>query len=134
MRDWLTSDFHWKAFSLLMAVGIWLTVHRISAEPGKQGTGAADRTDTFDISLTVTSASGSPQNVQMMPQTVDVSVSGPAEIMNDLQASQIHAYVDLSGLTSAQNLSRDVQVSLPRGVTFEDVEPSQVNVSFPKTQ
>jgi hypothetical protein len=132
MRAWLTKDFYWKAFSLLMAVGIWLTVHRISGEPDKRTPGAPSMRNTYGLPLLAVSADADVHNAQLNPQTVNATVIGPPEIMNSLQPSQIHARVNLTGFTSARNLQRDVEISLPRGVTVVNIDPPQVFVTLPK--
>ena len=132
MRDWLTKDFYWKAFSLLMAIGIWLTVHRISGEPDKQTPGTANLKNTYDLHLLAVSADADVHNAQLTPPTVNVTVIGPPEIMNNVQPSQIHAAVNLTGFTSAQNLQRDVEISLPSGVTVVNIDPPHVTVNLTK--
>jgi YbbR domain-containing protein len=132
MRDWLTKDFYWKAFSLLMAVGIWLTVHRISVEPDKQTSGAPSVRNTYDLNLLAVSADADVHNAQLVPQTVNATVIGPPEIMNNLQSSEIHAVVNLTGFTSARDLLRNVEISLPRGATVVSIDPPQASVTLPK--
>jgi YbbR domain-containing protein len=133
MRDWLTKDFYWKAFSLLMAIGIWLTVRRISGEPDKQSLGAPSVRNTYDLHLLAVSADNDVHNVQLSPQTVNATVIGPPEIINHLQPSQIHAVVNLTGFNSARNLLRDVEISPPPGVTVVNIDPPQVSVTLPAT-
>jgi hypothetical protein len=132
MRDLIAKDFHWKAFSILMAMGIWFTVHRISAEPDKQPITATGVKNTYDLGLVAVSDNSDVHNAQLAPRTVNVTVSGPAEIMDKLQPRDLHALVNLTGISSAENLPRDIQISLPRGVTVVDIEPPQVTVTFPK--
>jgi YbbR domain-containing protein len=131
MRDWFIKDFHWKAFSLLMAVGIWLTVRK-EAEPPTVHAPHVTKNTYGNVPVLVVSANANVRASQVDPQSVNVTVSGPAETMGNLNASQVHAYVNLTDLGSAQNLPRDVEISLPPGATVVDVEPSQVAVTIPK--
>lgn len=134
MRDWFTKDFYWKAFSLLMAIGIWLTVNRISGEPDKQTPGAPSVKNTYGLPLIAVSADADVHNAQLDPQTVNATVTGPPEIMNNLQSSEIHATVNLTGFNSAQDLQRNVEISLPHGVTVVNIDPPQVSVTLPRQQ
>ncbi len=117
-----------------MAVGIWLTVHRISEEPDRQATVVPGIKNSYDLPLVAVSANADVHNAQLVPKTVNVTVSGPSEIMDKLQSGEIHALVDLSELSSAENLPREIQISLPRSISIVDVEPRQVAVTLPKQQ
>jgi YbbR domain-containing protein len=134
MREWFTKDFHWKAFSTLMAVGIWLTVHRISEEPNSQAAAVPGIRYSYDLPVTAVSANADVHSAQLVPKTVNVTVSGPSEIMDKLQSGQIHALVNLSELNSAENLPRTVEISPPRGVSVLNIDPPEVTVTLSKQQ
>ncbi|HEY1786750.1 MAG TPA: CdaR family protein [Verrucomicrobiae bacterium] len=133
MPDWLTKDFHWKAFSVLMAVGIWLTVRRASETPAGQPANPIKNT-YVNVPVLPVSGDSNVRQAQVVPQSVTVTISGAGEIMNRLQRSQLHAFINLSGFSSTENLSRDVEVALPPGTTVIDVDPPQVTVTIPKSQ
>jgi YbbR domain-containing protein len=133
MRDWLTKDFGWKLFSVFLAVAIWLTVHKIREEP--EVSAALGVGITYgDLPVLAVSATADVHNVRIVPGRVDVKVSGPSDIMETLQANRIHAFVNLTGIDSAHDLQRGVEVSLPRGVTLVSIDPPQVIVTIPKKQ
>jgi hypothetical protein len=48
-----------------------------------------------------------------------------------LQADQIHAVVNLTGIESSHDLHRRVEVSVPTSVTLVNVEPREVDVIVP---
>lgn len=134
MRDLFFKDFGWKLFSLLLAVFIWFTVHKI-IEPQPEGGSLATSPVTYGEVPVLIVASGADVHLyRVQPDTVSVTVSGPPEIMSVLQGKQIHATVDLSGVDPAKesNLRNlPVNVSMPRGVTLASVEPVQVDVIPP---
>jgi len=132
LRDWITKDFGWKLASLLLAVAIWLTVHKIYEEPKLSVRTAAGSTVTFDnLPVLIVSAAADVHDFRVAPTTVKVTVSGPAGIMAHLQASEVRPTVDLTDIESARDLHRFVDVAAPPGVTLISVEPSRVAVIPP---
>jgi YbbR domain-containing protein len=132
MPDWLAKDFYWKAFSLLMAIGIYLTVrHESEAEPSAPQNLTQNNT-YHDVPVIAISASADMRQARLAPQTVTATISGSPEVVNNIKREQIYAYVNLTGLNSAENLPRDIQISLPKGATIVDVDPPQVTVTFAK--
>jgi len=131
MRDWVTKDFGWKLFSLFLAVAIWLTVHKIYEEPGVASGLVAGNTVTFgNLPVLIVSTAKDVRDFRVAPLTVKVTVSGSAEDMARLQASQVRALVDLTDIESAEDLHRLVDVSAPPGITLVSVDPPKVMV-FP---
>ena len=114
MRDWLTKDIGWKIFSVILAIVIWLTVHKIYEEPGAAT--ARARENTYgDL-------------IQARKVEIWTAVSGSPEAMSTLQANEIRATVDL---TTGKELRRKVEISMPPNVTLVSVEPSHVSVIAP---
>lgn len=132
-REWMTEDFGWKLFSVFLAVVIWVTVHKIRDEP-EASSAFSDGNTYGDLPVFVVSATADVHDVRVVPNKVDVKVSGPPDIMETLQANRIHVFVNLTGIDSAHDLQRGVEVSLPRGVTLVSIDPPQVIVTIPKKQ
>ena len=114
-----------------MAVGIWLTVRREAEPSAAQALNITENT-YGNVPVLAISANTNVRAVQLEPQSVKVMVSGPSETMDNLNASQVHAFVNLTDLGPVQNLPQDVEISLPPGATVVDVEPPQVAVTIPK--
>jgi YbbR domain-containing protein len=132
-REWMTEDFGWKLFSVFLAVVIWVTVHKIREEP-EASTVSGDGNTYGDLPVLVVSSTTDVHDVRIVPNKVDVKVNGPPDIMETLQANKIHAFVNLTGIDSAHDLQRDVEVSSPRGVTLISIDPPQLIVTIPKKQ
>jgi YbbR domain-containing protein len=132
MRDWITKDLGWKIFSLLLAVAIWLTVHKIYEEPKISAEPSTVSPVTYgNLPVWVVSTTADVHDFRVVPGTISVTVSGPPDVMAVLQANQIRATVDLTGIESAKDLRRRVDVSTPLGVTLVSVVPPRVGVIVP---
>jgi hypothetical protein len=134
-RSWLVEDLGWKIFSLILAVAIWLTVHRIlleSAAPVANGGGSTLTYGNLPVLIVATAADV--HLYRVVPENVKVTVTGSSEVIAVLQANQIRATVDLTGIDAAKDLKRGVDVSVPSGVTVVSVEPAKVGVIVPPSK
>jgi len=130
MRDWLTKDIGWKISSVVLALVIWLTVHKIYEQPGALSVGARENT-YGELPVLVVSASSDVHDFHVKPATVSVTVSGPPGAMSTLQANEIRATVNLTGVNLKKDLLQKVEISTPPSVTLISVKPSKVGVIVP---
>ena len=134
LRELFIKDWGWKLFSLLLAVSIWLTVHKIIDGPKNPDAAATVSTITFDnLPVTVVSASGDVRDFRAAPTVVKVTVSGPAGIMNTLQIGQVRAVVNLTGTNLATDSHLPVEISAPTNLTITAIDPPDVLVLIPPT-
>jgi YbbR domain-containing protein len=130
IRDWPTKDLSWKIISLFLAVIIWLTVYKIREEPETLATREVKNTYS-NLPVRLLSSAADVRNYRVAPVTVAVTVSGPPNAMAVLQADQIHAVVNLTGIESSHDSRRPVEVSTPAGMTLVSVDPPEVGVIVP---
>ena|ERR1700722_5588741 len=129
-REWLTEDFNWKLFSVVLAVVVWLTVHKIRDEPGAPGLLAVPNTFS-NVPVLAVSATADVHDAHVAPNAISITISGAPDLIAVLQTNQLHAIVNLTGIDSAHDLKRHVDVTLPPGVTLLNVDPPEVTVAIP---
>ncbi len=126
LRHLFLDDFRLKLFSQLLAVLVWLTVTFAS-----QREVHTDARVFSNLPVLVLASAEDVSGFRVSPETVDVTVRADAEIMQNLQAKDIRATVDLTGVAAAEDLRKPVLVSVPPAVALVRVTPQEVKVIFP---
>jgi hypothetical protein len=126
-RNLVAKDFWLKAFSLALAVLIWLTVRfsingETSTSPWLALLGRAVDENVVSVPVHV------PLGTSVNPPEVQVTLRGDAKIIKNLRTLDVRAQVDLTGIESANGLLRPVEIVLPQGVSYTHIAPDEVEV------
>ena len=133
LRDLVTKDPGWKLLSVALAVAIWLTVRSISEEAAKRrnsSNGMATRTFQA-VPVEVVSGVADVRDCKARPPVVQITFSGSPDTIETLNAGQIRALVQLTGIEVGRDSKKRVEVSLPPGFTLVSAVPPEVDVAVP---
>jgi YbbR domain-containing protein len=120
----------WKLTSLLIAVVIWISVNRVldDGPPSPELGELPGQSRTFVLPITAMTAAADPRGFLVRPNSVQVTLRGPAATIQQLQASDLQAFVNLVDVGEARDLSKRIIVHAPPGLTVVTVAPDQVSV------
>ena len=120
----------WKLASLLIAIAIWASVHStIDSGPGSGDNPlAGEEARTFVLPITVMTTATDSRGFFVRPNTVSVTLRGTTRALNDLQDSDIQAFVDLVDVREARELRKRILVRVPPGLTTLRYSPTEVTV------
>jgi YbbR domain-containing protein len=133
IRKLFFHDFWLKLFSLTLAVLIWLTVSfaiKKDVSPVASLTMTISKRTFSGLPLILLSSAADVRDFKVTPKKVEVTVQGDDKILQRLREEEIRVIVDLTGIESARDLSKRVEVSTPAGVTHVKVVPEEVQVSI----
>ncbi len=125
-RDILSRNFGWKLLSLALAVAIWVAVKTVSAERGNQTERAF-----LNLPAQIVSSTADVRTYKIEPGEVRVTIKGRPDTISSIAAREIKVFVDVTGIESADNLIKQVDVALPNGVALVNVEPANVQITIP---
>jgi YbbR domain-containing protein len=121
LRRYVLHDLGLKILALLISIGLWWIVGR---DP------VVESIETAPIEF-----HHAPDSLLMTSESsfeVRVTVSGPERLVRTLKPSEITAVLDLAGVKPGER-TFDLgprQIHVPRGLTVEQVVPSQIHIDF----
>jgi YbbR domain-containing protein len=115
-------NFALKVVSLLLATGLWFLISP-DEEPAEVALRAPIVFQNVPHHLEISSES--------IPEA-QIRVRGPERTIRQLQANEVHAEIDLSGVNAGERTFdlTSKQVRHPRDVTVVQVVPSQLHLAF----
>jgi len=123
-RNWVLKNLPFKLVSLAIAILLWWAV---------------GRDQPIEMPLTVPlEFQNAPANLEVnsnYPFETRVTLRGPERLIQELNASEIHAIIDLQGATPGErtfDLARSA-IHVPRNVKVVQVVPSQFHISFDRS-
>lgn len=133
LRDFLKNDFWVKLISFLAALVIWATVKNFINNPVQPADThenlPLDARVMHKVPVAVLKAPGDGRAFILAPTGVDVTVSGPFEVMRTLGPRDIEAFINLTDAKDSAGKSKIVSVRVPEGVALLNVEPREVTIS-----
>jgi YbbR domain-containing protein len=121
-KRYVLHNFWLKALSLLLAAGLWWQIAP-DEQPAEVALHAPVVFQHVPSHLEISSES--------IPEA-QIRVRGPERVIRQLQATEVHAEIDLSNAKPGERTFdlTSQQVHLPSGVTVVQVVPSQLHLAF----
>jgi hypothetical protein len=133
LRNLVMHDFWLKLFSLALASLIWILVSPAASK--RLSPTAALLNNNSDrsvvVPLQVVASAGDVHAFKVSPSEVEVTLQGDKKVLQDLQARDIRALVDLTGIESARGMRKQIDIVTPPGVTYTRVVPAEADVTVP---
>lgn len=129
-REYIFNNFWLKFFSLFAAILIWFWVASVQRERTVVPSSFTNfsRFQSVPVAVQVLTAPGDARVFKVVPDTVHVTITGEAAVLNELTKKEVKAYVDLTDLKLNENDERKVILHVPPEVTVREVSPSVVKV------
>lgn len=130
IRDLILNNFWWKFISLVLASMIWFTIFAMqrNLRIGQPDPANAMVRTFVKHPITVMRTAADVRSFRVVPSEVDVTVSGPAAIVQSLTDREVEVYINLTDVLDAEGLIKKVQIFTPQSVNVIEVRPPDVRI------
>jgi hypothetical protein len=139
-RNLIVKDFWLKLFSLALAFLVWKFVNEAvkrqipPARAPEPVTQPLERRTFLRLPVIVMSSASDVRSFRVNPSEVEVTILGDPKLIEAVLAKEIHPMVDVTGVETARDLRKRIDVATPPGITHVRVHPPEVEIIYPVRQ
>lgn len=85
-----------------------------------------------DIPVRILSTAGAPRNMEITPKTINITVKGQEQRIEQFRTADVFAYIDCTGLNENTGYDLPVNVDLPEGLHLIKTDPAVIHVDIAK--
>jgi hypothetical protein len=133
-RDLILNNFWWKLTALSLAIVVRLALHPQDGQPLLPNSMRLDYTRYLVQHPVILSKPATDlREFKVTPETVDITLSGDAKVLKNLDVSEVRATVDIRDINPETNTVR-IHVFVPPegGIRLERMTPERVQVELLK--
>jgi YbbR-like protein. len=130
-REYVLNNLWLKCFSLFLAMLMWFSVRFYAKQDirvARNPLSLFSRLEFVRVPVRLIPSMESAGSWKLVPDHVDVTVSGDKSILNNLTARDILAFVNLDSVVTTGVSSNEVHVYTPPGTDVIEVVPSLVRI------
>src|SRR3954464_13789432 len=133
-RDLILNNFWWKITALALAIIVRLALHPQDGQPLiPSSMRLSDARYLVQHPIILQKPATDLREFKVTPDTVDITLSGEAKVLKNLDISEIRATVDIRDLTPETNTVRIHVFVPPEGaIKLERMTPERVQVELLK--
>ncbi len=131
LREYVLNNLWLKCFSLFLAMLIWFSVRFYAKEDirvARNPLSLFSRLEFVGVPVRLIPSPESAANWRLVPDQVDVTISGDKSLLKNLLARDILAFVRLEAGAKAGVSFNQVHVYIPQGMDVIQVVPPSVRI------
>lgn len=133
-RNIILHNFWWKLLSLAVAALLWVIINIVLQKDEQERVAAREvetesRRPFYGIPITVLAPPSNTNRFSITPDLVSVDVgSKDSKALDDLQARQVQAFVDVSDAEDEKQFRRPIQIHVPGDFVVVAMAPTNASV------
>ncbi len=131
LRGYITHNFWWKLFSLLLAVFTWITIQASFQQHQTMLDAPIDTVSkrTFpSVPVSIMTSLYNTNHFRLDPPMVEIEITGSEDSLTRLNPRDIHIFVDVSFAGDARLFRRPLQTQVPQGLAVTSLSQNQINI------